>query len=504
MRTTILSLFLIGQFVLISSPVQIFASQEAELLKCQKSFRSSESNFLRESFCDSNGTLRILQFRFKDSKNLSQRWKLDKDEKLTSYESFDSGGIKTVHEEFVFDEKNNKYDAYQNNRKFASYRIQLFPRYLKEKTDSFFYKEDQLSFQENYEGVSIESFPSKIITFDQSGKQKYIYNLKYRKNNRGIVIVTAFNLYNSEGQNIGSYDEFEVIKIQDQAKERRKFVIIDTGFDLKHPLLQKKVAPDFQGLFHDPATNRSYSQQIQDSLILSPSRNPPYPFSHGTHVASIALKEVEEFEFVGFGGDFSDEQYLDKISNYLKSNNIQVVNMSFGFGESQNPFGASEAGRSALLKMMNQNPQTLFIVAAGNGATEITDDNDGDWPAAAPVRNKLVVAATNQSSFDPNEAISLATAFSNYGPSVEIAASGLNVQGANVGGTQVRVSGTSMAAPFVTNAILRLMENDPNLTAFEARNILIQTGYEPKNPLPIKNNKVLDLEEALIFQLRKK
>ena len=98
---------------------------------------------------------------------------------------------------------------------------------------------------------------------------------------------------------------------------------------------------------------------------------------------------------------------------YAAARGIRVVNVSITGS------GYSTAERDAIQSA----PNTLFVVAAGNGGSDGVGDNvdgAGQYPCAYPSSNVVCVAASDQQDGRAG--------FSNYGPgSVDIAAPGVKI-----------------------------------------------------------------------------
>jgi subtilisin family serine protease len=111
-------------------------------------------------------------------------------------------------------------------------------------------------------------------------------------------------------------------------------------------------------------------------------------------------------------------------------------------------------------------PDTLFVIAAGNDGA----DNDAEpaWPANAKEDNTISVAATLATQ-------SLAS-FSNFGAKmVDVAAPGVVINSTIPGDQYLELSGTSMAAPFVTDVAGIVASRNPGLTAKQIRDTLTST-----------------------------
>lgn len=215
-------------------------------------------------------------------------------------------------------------------------------------------------------------------------------------------------------------------------------------------------------------------------------------YLHGTHCAGIAVRgnpaarlvvarfddQLPDLPFAPsaewarrLGADFQ------QMSDYFRTRNVRVVNMSWGddtqeFEEwlSKTGGGANPAERkkhaaelyaiwrNAIETAIKNAPNTLFITAAGN-----SDSNAGflgDVPASLRLPNLIAVGAVNQAGDE--------TSFTSYGPTVVVDADGYEVESYVPGGARLRLSGTSMASPNVVNLAAKLFALDPSLTPAQA------------------------------------
>ena len=178
------------------------------------------------------------------------------------------------------------------------------------------------------------------------------------------------------------------------------------------------------------------------------------------------------------------------LSGYLKFHKVDAVNQSFGIGfnaaveflaagfiesvrrepTQQELVDILGAYFGTLLKvgpqMFNVAPDTMFVVAAGNDSSN--NDALPDYPASIQAANKIVVAATL--------GYSEIAEFSNFGArTVDVAAPGVAIQAAAPANTYVFMSGTSQAAPFVTNAIAQAKDINPALKTADLKSIILKT-----------------------------
>jgi len=222
-------------------------------------------------------------------------------------------------------------------------------------------------------------------------------------------------------------------------------------------------------------------------------------YAHGTHVTGIALRGNPAAHVVISRITFDYHLVPEKPTvaqakkdadatvtsvNYFKSRGVRVVNMSWG-GDlasidtalEQNQFTGTPTERRALAKKiynigyselysaMQADPTTLYVIAAGNS------DNDVEFsdvfPSSFKLPNVLVVGAVDQAGDQ--------TSFTSFG-NVDVYSDGFEVDSYIPGGDHARLSGTSMAAPQVTNLAAKLFAVKPTLTVAQAKTIIISTA----------------------------
>ncbi|MFN3389634.1 MAG: S8 family serine peptidase [Allosphingosinicella sp.] len=168
---------------------------------------------------------------------------------------------------------------------------------------------------------------------------------------------------------------------------------------------------------------------------------------------------------------------------YYKANGVRVVNMSWRITEPQiagslasvEPDPEKRKARAkaifdtvskALEDSFASAPDILFVAGAGN------EDEDVDFvrsfPAGINLPNVITVGAIDV-SLQP-------AAFTSYGKSIDVYANGFEVPSRVPGGMPINISGTSLAAPYVTNLAAKLLAVKPDLKTAELRAIIEDTA----------------------------
>jgi subtilisin family serine protease len=225
-------------------------------------------------------------------------------------------------------------------------------------------------------------------------------------------------------------------------------------------------------------------------------------YIHGTHVAGISARGNPAVRLVvaRFNDQLPDlpfpptPEWAHKLgadflemSNYFRTRNVRVVNMSWGDDPQEFESWLSKTGgasdpaelkkkaaelyqmwHDAVETAIKNAPGTLFVCAAGNSDSDASFLQD--VPAGLRLPNLLAVGAVNQAGDE--------TSFTSYGPTVAVDADGYEVESYVPGGAKLKLSGTSMASPNVTNLAAKLFALDPSLTPQKVIE-LIKQGATP-------------------------
>jgi subtilisin family serine protease len=117
-------------------------------------------------------------------------------------------------------------------------------------------------------------------------------------------------------------------------------------------------------------------------------------------------------------------------------------------------------------QMIAANKDILFVVAAGNG--QQGKDRNHTYPSELDLPNILSVAALNKDEDDKAE-------FSASGPNVDVLAPGEDVRVKNPSLKIEEVSGTSFAAPYVSNIAAKVLLINPDLSVEELKKLLLES-----------------------------
>ncbi len=245
----------------------------------------------------------------------------------------------------------------------------------------------------------------------------------------------------NEGQLIrGGYGtagvDINVQKAWSMTKGKAEIIVgvLDSGIDINHPDIRNNIVAGWD-FAHD------------DSSVYDKDEDE----SHGTNIAGIIAASVNNN--IGVSGVAPNVKIMplkfminrsgytaDAIEaiNYAKERGVKIINCSFG-----------GTGRDFALRAAMAKSNIIFVCAAGNNGRDL-DKKEPCYPACFGLPNQINVAAVDN---DGN-----LCSFSNYGTEIDVAAPGQNILNILPESSYGYMSGTSMAAPFVTG-VVALMES---------------------------------------------
>jgi subtilisin family serine protease len=194
---------------------------------------------------------------------------------------------------------------------------------------------------------------------------------------------------------------------------------------------------------------------------------------HGTHVAGI-VKQAALLAESGIKLKIMALKYLDSSATGQTSDAIRAIDYAIKNGaivmnNSWGSFGYSTALSEAIER--SRAAHVLFVAAAGNGDSNgngVNLDQTPFYPAAYTHDNIISVAAADDSG--------VLAGWSNFGAqSVDLGAPGVSILSYRNGERTARLSGTSMASPYVAGIAAALWSERPDLSYTEVRKVLLST-----------------------------
>ncbi len=273
--------------------------------------------------------------------------------------------------------------------------------------------------------------------------------------------------------------------------------VVDSGVEITHAQIRNQVWTNpnetFNGIDDDSngLVDDVYGYDFADN-----TGNVGDTSGHGTHVAGIILAEhgvgpakgiapgarLMTLDFMnGEGGTISDSI---RAIQYAASHGAKIINASWG-GEF-----CSEALREAISDLTAQG--VLFVAAAGNSGRNL--DWVKEFPAAFQSGAQITVGSSTS--------LDAVSDFSNYSwDLVQLFAPGSLIMSTYKGGTTTTLSGTSMAAPFVSGAAAVLWGYRPTASLAQIRTAIFNSvdldPSEPNGSLPSITGGRLNLRKAL-------
>jgi subtilisin family serine protease len=153
------------------------------------------------------------------------------------------------------------------------------------------------------------------------------------------------------------------------------------------------------------------------------------------------------------------------------NNDIQVINMSFGGGQSTSEKIALQAAYDAGI---------LLIAAAGNNGGAVSH----------PAAYSFVMAISASTSGD------VMAGYSNFGSEIEIIAPGSSIYSTSKGGGYATMSGTSMASPMAVGVAALAWSAHPSYSSSQIRNLLKNSAEDIGLSASRQGSGLADAEKA--------
>ncbi len=260
--------------------------------------------------------------------------------------------------------------------------------------------------------------------------------------------------------------------------------VLDSGIKAEHELFQGRLKQgyDFVNYDADPRDDQGHGTHVSGIIA---------DCTQGTNVSILPVK-VMRINMWGNG----IEGYLKDIlagMQYAIAEGADVINLSIG--------GASSEYEEFCEEIDNAVSQGIVVVAAsGNNYSYIGSDNFHP----AHKTNIIVTAAVDSNLQDYHSGNS----GSNYGPSVDVTAPGVDVKSAfhwvfnDINNKYVMHTGTSMAAPHISAAAAMIKLQYPNYSCAQVENKLKSCAMDLGDPgydqhygagMPILSNLITSL-----------
>jgi subtilisin family serine protease len=288
------------------------------------------------------------------------------------------------------------------------------------------------------------------------------------------------------------HEKIKVYSAWDQSMGNKDLVIavIDDGFDLSHPELNKSIVKSRN--LCDPKSKVTIGKS-----------------GHGTHVAALALGLADNgmglsgiapncklmpLQVADKNGIMTSTAIIDAVL-YAINNGADVINMSLGKMMDPRIAKLPESKQEEMVATLFLDEQEfwnqLFGIAAERGITVVlAGGNQNVIIGLDPMQR--TVHTINVSATDPanNKA-----SFSNYGRRSSLSAPGVQIYSAIPGGKMGPMDGTSMAAPIVTGAVALMKSVNPSFTNKEILDLLQNTGIPIASSAYVGN--LIQLDAAL-------
>jgi subtilisin family serine protease len=237
--------------------------------------------------------------------------------------------------------------------------------------------------------------------------------------------------------------------------------VIDSGVDLGHPELAPNLwtnPGEIPGNGVDDDGN-GYVDDVHGYDFISADGDPSDGNGHGTHVAGIIaarggngigvagvawqarIMAVRVLDDAAAGTTTTVAQGI----RYAIANGARIINLSLA--------GAAHSAELEDAVTEAQRAGVLVVAAAGNDGRDLAAAPS--YPASLPEANVIGVGATTEAGALSN--------ISDFGTGVDIAAPGEDILSTARGGAYEWRTGTSMAAPEVTGALVLLASARPDL-----------------------------------------
>ncbi len=250
----------------------------------------------------------------------------------------------------------------------------------------------------------------------------------------------------------------------------------------------------------DSAFDNNHIDLINNIARAANNTVSPNVIFHGTHVTGIIAAKGNNTQ--GIAGTMwnaslylysasdpnaprsLDDLYLMIGMNQAVRDKVRVLNLSLGLDckimtqSCAQLLNESDAFYSRFIQGANRNnPDMLWVFSAGNGKPP--DYQGVNVTQSSPAR--LSISKANVISVSAVDSQKRIADFSMYGSGITVAAPGVNILSLAPSNVLTELSGTSMAAPYVTGVAGLLLSADSHLTGSQIKQIIQATAENTGN-----------------------
>lgn len=276
-----------------------------------------------------------------------------------------------------------------------------------------------------------------------------------------------------EGEDINAEKAWEITK----GSREVIVAVIDTGVDHSHQDLRTQMwtnDKELNGIEGVDDDGNGFVDDVYGYDFVNNDGDPMDDNAHGTHCAGVigaahdgegvmgvmANVRIMGLKFLSARGSGETIGAIKSI-DYAVQMGAHVLSNSWGGGEK------SQALKESIERANEKG--IIFVAAAGNSRS----DNDArpTYPANYKVDNVITVGS--------HAGKGKRSSFSNYGQeTVHVFAPGSNILSTVPNGRYKKMSGTSMATPFVAGMMGLLRTKAPNMSPAQARDLVIRTSVD--------------------------
>ena len=254
--------------------------------------------------------------------------------------------------------------------------------------------------------------------------------------------------------------------------------VVDSGFDLSHP--------DFQGKIFRPfdLNNRSSALRIGEHTHGTPCASLALAGSNGSGMVGVAPNA----RFLPFNGLTASDVETEFTFSYCMANGADIISCSWGITEDGSVLSSRKAAAIARAAREGRGGKGCVVVfAVGN---ESLQNRVNIYSALPEVIAVGACTSQDQHSSYSNQGMEVtvcapsngdwpvlaARAFWDPGKDKEVGENRYWDDGRSRGNAYKHFGGTSAATPIVAGVCALMLSANPNLTAREVKDILIQTA----------------------------